>query len=77
MDHICLGMDTVRVKRNTQTKAFSSEVSDATVKKASLFLDKKTDRECCVVFLALLHMLSMGLTTGAHGGQSVSCDLLF
>jgi len=43
MDHICLGMDTIRVERNTQTKAISSEVSDATVKKASLFLDKKTD----------------------------------
>jgi hypothetical protein len=68
-------MDTIRVKHNTQTKAISSEVSDATVKKASLFLDEKTDREYCVVFLALLRILSMGLTTGAHGGQSVSCDL--
>jgi hypothetical protein len=28
-----------------------------------------------MVFLALLRILFMGLTTGAHGGQSVSCDL--
>jgi hypothetical protein len=68
-------MDTIRVKCNAQTKAISSEVSDATVKKASLFLDKRTDRESYVVFLALLCILSMGLTTDAHGGQSVSCDL--
>lgn len=60
MDHICLGMDTLR-NHNSQTKAIPSEVSDATVKKASLFLDKRTDREFCVVFLTLRCILSMGL----------------
>jgi len=76
MDHICLGMDTLR-DHNTQTKVISSEVSDATVKKVSLFLVKRTDRESCVVFLTLHCILSVGLTTIAHGCQSLSCDLVF
>ena len=63
------------IKHNTQTKAISSEVSDTRVKKASLFLDKRTDRESYVVFLTLHRLLFMGITTGAHGGHSVSYDI--
>jgi len=47
------------IKHNTQTKAILSEVSDAKVKKASLFLDKRTDRQSCVVFLTLLRTWSV------------------
>lgn len=62
-----------RIYRHIEVTSFQE--SDLTVKRVSEFVAWRTAHISCIVFFTSLNLLSVGLISGAHGGQSVCGDI--